>query len=243
MTAQPVSHSQDQFISKFLSLVTHELRSPLNAINGYLDLMLEGMAGELSEQQREFLQRARAGSEHLYTLLEDLLLAARADTGQLRLKRTTLSLDEVVEAAMEDLELTTRDAGVTIETMLPVDLPPFLGNALRFTPAGGRVTISAHLLPSQDGGTPQMIEIRVQDTGYGIAPEYHERIFERFFRGPQPGGDRVSGQGLGLAVVRIIAELHGGSVRVESTLGEGSTFVLALHLAGTPLEQMVALDL
>jgi signal transduction histidine kinase len=257
MTAQPVSHSQDQFISKFLSLVTHELRSPLNAINGYLDLMLEGMAGELSEQQREFLQRARAGSEHLYTLLEDLLLAARADTGQLRLKRTTLSLDEVVEAAMEDLELTTRDAGVTIETMLPVDLPPFLGdavrlqhalrnllsNALRFTPAGGRVTISAHLLPSQDGGTPQMIEIRVQDTGYGIAPEYHERIFERFFRGPQPGGDRVSGQGLGLAVVRIIAELHGGSVRVESTPGEGSTFVLALHLAGTPLEQMVALDL
>lgn len=257
MAAQPVSHSQDQFISKFLSLVTHELRSPLNSINGYLDLMLEGMAGELSEQQREFLQRARAGSEHLYALLEDLLLAARADAGQLRLKRTSISLDELVAAAIEDLELTAQNAGVTIGTVLPVDLLPFSGdavrlqhalrnllnNALRFTSAGGRVTISAHLLPAQQDEARQKMEIRVQDTGCGIAPEYHERIFERFFRGPQAGGDRVSGQGLGLAVVRIIAELHGGSIRVESSPGEGSTFVLALDIADTPLEPMVALDL
>ncbi len=242
MAAKPPSHSQDQFISNFLSLVTHELRSPLNAINGYLDLTLEGIAGELNEQQREFLQRARAGSEHLYVLLEDLLLVARADAGQLRLNRSRVSLDELVTGALEELELTAQDSGVTLEVALPDDLPTFLGdavrlqhvlrnllsNALRFTPVGGRVTIGAHALPTRQDEKQQMIEVRVQDTGCGISPAYHEHIFERFSQVPQPGGGRSGGQGLGLAVVKMIIELHGGNVRVESSPGAGSTFILKL---------------
>lgn len=242
MTAQPPSSSQHQFISHFLSLVSHELRSPLNTINGYLDLLLEDIAGELNEQQREFVQRARAGSEYLYALLEDLLLTARADAGQLRLNQVALSPEDLVTSSLEEIELTALDAGVTLETSLPADLPALfadatrvqqvmrnlLSNALRFTPAGGRVTIAARLLPALRDGEREMVEVRVQDTGCGIAPEYHERIFERFFQAPRSEGGRGGGQGLGLSVVRTIVELHGGKVWVESTPGEGSAFLFTL---------------
>jgi signal transduction histidine kinase len=240
MAAQPPS-SQHQSISHFLSLVSHELRSPLNTLNGYLDLLLEGIAGELNEQQREFVQRARAGSEHLYSLLEDLLLIARADAGQLRLNRTAHSLEELVNAAREELELAIMDAGVTLEIALPANLPELfvdatriqqvlrnlLSNALRFTPAGGRVTIDAHAVPARQEGERERVEVSVRDSGCGIAPEYLERVFERFFQAPRAEGGR-GGQGLGLAVVKTIVEAHGGRVWVESTPGEGSTFLFTL---------------
>src|SRR6266487_2968506 len=91
--------------AKFLSMIAHELRSPLNAIHGYLDLVLDDIAGPLNEQQREFIQRARAGSEHLYALLEDLLIIARADSGQLHLNREEASLEEIITNAREELEV------------------------------------------------------------------------------------------------------------------------------------------
>lgn len=150
--------------ASFLSQVAHELRSPINAINGYLDLTLEGIAGELSEQQHEFIQRARAGSEHLYALVEDLLLIARADAGQLHLNRALIRLPEVIENAVEEMELTASDNGVTIEVEIAPELPRLyadairlqqvlrnlLSNALRFTAKGGHVTVSAHLGQQDD---------------------------------------------------------------------------------------------
>lgn len=230
----------DRMKANFLSLVTHELRSPLNTINGYLDLLLEGIAGDLQGQQREFIRRARAGSEHLYSLLEDLLLASRADAGQLRLNRAPASLQDLVTGAIDELEISALDGKVTLASELPADLPTLyvdsarlqqvlrnlLNNALHFTPAGGRVTISARIL-HQDGGC-ELVEIRVKDNGIGIAPEYHERVFERFFQVPRSEGGRTSGQGLGLAIVKMIVELHGGQVRVESTPGEGCMFIFTL---------------
>ena len=228
--------------TNFLSLVTHELRSPLNTINGYLDLLLEGIAGEISEQQQEFIRRARSSSEHLYALLEDLLLASRADAGQLRLSRAPASLEELVTGAIDELEVTALDGKVTLEAEVALDLPALLVdnvrlqqvlrnlliNALRFTPAGGRVTVSARVLCPQQNGERELVEVRVCDTGIGIAHMYHERIFERFFQVPPAEGGRSSGQGLGLAIVKMIVELHGGQVRVESTPGAGSTFVFTL---------------
>jgi signal transduction histidine kinase len=224
----------------FLSLLTHELRSPLNSINGYLDLLLDGLGGELSTQQQEFLRRARAGSEHLYAMLEDLLLIARADASQLRLKREPVVLQDLVSDVFEGLELVAEDAEVTLETRIPSDLPALLAdtvrlqqvirnllnNAVRFTPAGGRVTLAARLLPVLDG-KPELVEISVRDTGYGILPENQERIFERFFQIPPQGG-RISGLGLGLTAAQKIIELHGGSIRVESVPGEGSIFSFTL---------------
>jgi signal transduction histidine kinase len=248
MAMQPPS--QNQRISHFLSLVAHELRSPLNTINGYLDLTLEGMAGELNDQQREFIRRARASSEHLYSLLEDILLIARADAGQLHLKRTRHSLVMVADAAIEELELSAQDAGVTIEVRVPADFPELwidavrmqhslrnlLSNALRYTPAGGHVTISAGLLPAPEQAA-QLVEIRVRDTGCGIAAEYHDHVFARFFQMPRPEGGRGSGQGLGLAVVKEIVQLHGGRVGIESIPEMGCTVILTLDALHQPLER------
>ncbi len=146
--------------ANFLSMITHELRSPLNAINGYLDLTLTGIAGELNEQQREFVQRARAGSEHLYALVEDLLLVSRADAGQLRLNPEIVRLKEIVANAVEELELLALDNGISTRIDIPSDFPALyvdpvrlqqvlrnlISNALRFTPSGGSVTVSARVI-------------------------------------------------------------------------------------------------
>ncbi len=231
--------------ANFLSMVAHELRSPINAINGYLDLTLEGIAGELTEQQHEFVQRARAGSEHLYALVEDLLLISRADAGQLHLNRALIHLPEVIENAVEEMELTASDNGIAIEVEIAPELPRLyadtirlqqvlrnlLSNALRFTSKGGRITVSARLAeqtvtsPDEEG---RVMELIVRDTGVGIAPENQQRIFERFFQIAEGGRGRASGQGLGLAIVKMIVELHGGSVMVESAPEEGSSFVCTL---------------
>jgi signal transduction histidine kinase len=232
----------------FLSMITHELRSPINVINGYLDLALEEVAGELNVPQREFLRRARAGSEHLYALLEDLLLLARADSGQLHLNRAIVRLQEIITDAVEDMELTAADNDISISVEIVPDFPPIyadavrlqqvlrnlLSNALRFTPAGGIVTVCAkversaqHFLPSLEGDA-RAVKLEVRDTGIGIASEYHQRIFERFFQVSKGDNGRAGGLGLGLALVKMIVELHGGSVSVESMSGEGSTFTCML---------------
>jgi len=225
----------------FLSKVAHELRSPINTINGYLDLALEGVAGDLNEQQHEFLRRARSGSEHLYALLEDLLLIARADAGQLQLNRTIMRLSDVIENAVEEMELTASDNNIVVEVEIAPNLPRLYGdairlqqvirnllsNALRFTPAGGQVTVSARLAEQastgEEGGT---IELLVSDTGAGIEPEKLAHIFDRFVQAI-PGSRGHSG-GHGLAIVKMVVERHGGAVMVKSVPGEGSTFVCTL---------------
>jgi len=232
--------------ANFLSMITHELRSPINAINGYLDLALTGIAGELNEQQREFVRRARGGSEHLYALVEDLLLVSRADSGQLRLNRSVLSLQELIANSVEELELTAADNGITIDMAVPGGFPRvyadgtriqqvlrnLISNALRFTPSGGSVTISASVLEdvdaTPDGEARKSFTVQVRDSGGGIAPEYQERIFERFYQIPLDHSGRTSGQGLGLAIVKMIVELHGGQVTVESAPGQGSAFTFTV---------------
>ncbi len=240
--------------ANFLSMITHELRSPLNSINGYLDLALEGIAGELNQQQREFVQRARAGSEHLYALLEDLLLISRADAGQLRLNLEAINLPEIVANAVEDLQLIAIDNGITTTVEIAANFPPMyadavrlqqilrnlISNALRFTPPGGDVIISARVIDSRSDslsaastGTiedQRQIEVQVRDTGFGIAPEYQERIFERFYQIPIVSTGRSAGQGLGLAIAKMIVELHGGRITVESMPGSGSIFKFTLPL-------------
>jgi signal transduction histidine kinase len=235
--------------SRFISMITHELRSPINTINGFLDLALEGIAGELNQQQREFIQRARAGSEHLYALIEDLLFIARADAGQLRLNHGSIRFSEIVDHAIEELELIATDNEISLVVDIPSDFPELdadairmqhvmrnlIHNALRFTQPGGSVTINACA-----SGTPieemaasideQHVKVQVCDTGYGIAPEYQERIFERFYQIPAAHSERTGGQGLGLTVAKMIIELHGGQIFVKSSPGAGSIFTFTLPI-------------
>jgi signal transduction histidine kinase len=231
--------------SQFISMITHELRAPLNIINGYLDLALTGVGGELNEQVREFLQRARAGSENLYMQIENLLLLARADAGLWKLNRKELDLQELFADVVEAIAFTASDAGIELIVEEAGHIPPLyadevrlqqlvrnlLSNALRFTPADGRVTLTADVVPNTFEGVapeqPWVLVIRVSDTGYGIAPALHSRIFERFYQVPDtPVGSK--GQGLGLTIVKMIAEEHCGRVLVESEPGHGSTFTSVL---------------
>ena len=249
MMARDVTAIRDasRMKANFISMITHELRSPLNAINGYLDLALTGVAGELNEQLREFLQRSRSGSEQLYGLVEDLLLVSRADAGQLRLSREVMSLNDVITDAVEELELTATDRGITLSVDIAADFPQLyadpvrmqqvlrnlISNALRFTSAEGSVTVSATVEYVAGGSEDtedhdvRIAKLSVRDTGSGIAPEHQQRIFERFYQVPQ-NMVRITGQGLGLAIVKMIIELHGGHVTVESVVGEGSTFTCVL---------------
>ncbi len=238
--------------ANFLSMITHELRSPLNAIHGYLDLALTGMGGELNTQQREFVQRARSSSEHLYALIEDILLIARSDSGQIRLNRALVSLQDIVANAVEELELMAIDHNIAIDVEVPQDFPPIyadavrmqqvlrnlISNALRFTSSGGKVTIAASItnLPRSDGsGTfsvaegSRLLRIDIIDTGHGIAQEHQQRIFERFYQVPQEAtSGRSSGLGLGLAIVKMIVELHDGQVSVSSIPEKSSAFTCLL---------------
>jgi signal transduction histidine kinase len=226
----------DRMKANFISMVTHELRSPLNAINGYLDLALEGVAGELNERLHEFVRRARSSSEHLTSLVDDLLLISRADAGQFRLNIGQANLGAIVKGAIEEVELLAADANVNLVVRLAPDLPTFAGddgrlkqvvrnlltNAIKFTPEGGQVTISGEARGNQ-------IELAVRDTGRGISPEHLPRIFERFYQVARGQGSR-GGQGLGLAIVKTIVERHHGSISVESSPGEGSTFTISIPL-------------
>lgn len=249
MMARDVTAIRDatRMKANFISMITHELRSPLNAINGYLDLALSGVAGELNDQLREFLQRSRSGSEQLYGLVEDLLLVSRADAGQLRLSREVISLNDVITDAVEELELTATDRGIQLSVDIADDFPQLyadpvrmqqvlrnlISNALRFTSPGGSVTVAATQeyvtggSEETDDRDVRIVKLLVKDTGCGIAPEHQQRIFERFYQ-VQQTAVRVTGQGLGLAIVKMIIELHGGTVSVESVVGEGSTFTSVL---------------
>ncbi|MGH2517529.1 MAG: ATP-binding protein, partial [Ktedonobacterales bacterium] len=229
----------DLMKANFLSMVSHELRAPLQTINGYLDLTLSGMGGELNEQHREFVRRARAGGEHLAALVDDLLLISRRDAGQFNLNIQEADLAPVIAETVQEMELNAEDVGVTLVNQAPGELPlvradgqritqvirNLLTNAIKFTRAGGHVTLSTEV-------TPDALAISVRDTGVGIAPEHLEKIFERFYQitSSVPDG-RAHGQGLGLAIVRIIVEGHGGTISVSSAPQQGSTFTVWLPRA------------
>lgn len=233
--------------TKILSTVTHELRSPINTINGYLDLALSGAAGELNPELREFVQRARSGSETLFAMLEDALLISRGDAGQLRLSRELIDLQDVITDAVEEMELTARDYEIAVAVEIDEELPLFnadaarlqqvvrnlLSNALHFTPSGGQITVMARTNCSDKDATeePHFVKLQVKDTGCGIAPALHQRIFERFFQisGSQLQGRK--GQGLGLTTAKMIVELHGGAIAVASEPGHGCSFLCILPVS------------
>jgi signal transduction histidine kinase len=237
----------DRMKANFISMVSHELRSPLNAINGYLDLALEGVGGELSERLHEFIRRARSSSEHLTALVDDLLLISRADAGQFRLNIGPAHAQKIIKEALEEVELLAADAHIQLAVRVAPDLPPFAGdemrlkqvvrnlltNAIKFTPKGGRIMVSADL-------RTKGVEIAVQDSGRGISPEHLPRIFDRFYQVAR-GQGAGRGQGLGLAIVKTIIERHHGSISVESVPGEGSTFMILLPpgptQAGNPYQR------
>jgi signal transduction histidine kinase len=238
--------------SELLATMSHELRTPINAIVGYTQLLDMGLAGPVTDAQREYLDRLGASSEHLLALVNDVLDLARVEAGRMPVARERGTVARVVEAA---LALTLPDAeakGVRLVGESP-DLAPvayvgddnrvrqivvnLLSNAIKFTPPGGTVTVTSGGVAETPpdvrvgGGGPWAL-IRVADTGIGIAPEHQSGIFEPFMQveGGEHGPYRRTqgGTGLGLAVSRRLARLMGGDLTVASSVGRGATFTLWL---------------
>jgi two-component system, NtrC family, sensor histidine kinase KinB len=233
----------DEMKNGLLSLVSHELKTPLTSMRMILPLIIEGKVGALGDRQRELLLAVREDAERLHRIVENLLDMGRLESGRGLADVHPIPAGELVERSIEPLRSSFRDAGVTLqfddantpaagESVLadPVRIghvfANLLTNALRFTPAGGTVRVG--LRPAGD-----RVEFSVSDTGPGIPRQYVYRVFEKFFRVPgQPG---ESGSGLGLAIVKDVVEAHSGHVGVESTAGRGATFRFTLRLADAPI--------
>lgn len=231
----------DRMKSEFVATVSHELRTPLTSIKGYVDILLMGAAGPLSEQQAGFLNVVQANTERLNDLVDDLLEVSRIEAGRVDLEFAPVNLAALAGEVATDYRLRAREEAKELAiTVAEKPAPPqargdaarlrqvldnLLGNAYHYTPAGGRIHVSFR---AADG----LVEVAVKDSGVGISPAEHERIFERFYRGEAPLVTSVAGTGLGLSIVRHLVELHGGRIRVESrgVPGEGSTFLFTIPI-------------
>lgn len=222
---------------QFLANVSHELRTPLNAIIGFSELLDQGTAGVLAPKQSEYVRYVLSSGRHLLSLVGDILDLSKVDAGKMELLPEPTVVHAVALAAQDTLQPVASKRGVTLSLLVASDLPllnvdplrlrqmlyNLLSNGIKFTPSGGRVTLAAEV---RDGE----LEIRVSDTGIGIPREDLPRLFQEFEQVQAQGEARVAGSGLGLALTKRLVELHGGSVAVDSALGEGSTFTLRFPL-------------
>lgn len=226
--------------SQFLANVSHEFRTPLNAILGYSTMLLGGFYGPLAIDQQKTVARVDANSRHLTTLINDVLDIERIEAGKMPMEVSSFGLDEVLRELMEELEGVIAQSPVGVDVMLPDDLSVrvrsdrqkvkqilvnLLSNALKFTKQG-RVEIVAK--NDTDNGR---FSVTVRDTGVGIASSDFGRIFEPFHQVAQQVRSRaLGGTGLGLAICRRLAHILGGEIHVTSQVGVGSTFTVDLPL-------------
>ena len=223
----------DRMKDQFVSTVSHELRTPITAIIGYLELMLDGEAGELTEQQARFLDIVSRNSDRLFRLVNDILTVARIDAGRLTLEPAQVDLVALAAGEVEssrasadvkevDLRFVSTDEPLSLWAD-PMRLGQLIGNllsnAVKFTPKGGTVTLT---VDRRD----EVAVVEVADTGVGIPADEVGRLFERFFRASTATTEQ--GTGLGLSIVKSIVDAHGGSISVRSDEGVGTTFVVEL---------------
>lgn len=238
--ARDTAQASDVAKSRFLSRVSHETRTPLSGVLGFTELLEDRHFGELNERQASFVRHIRESGDHLLDLINDLLDVTQITMGAVNLSMEDVSPAEVVLEVVQNVELGSREKGITIVNEVGSDAPTLrvdrrrfrqslynlLSNALKFTPAGGGVGLRWHI----EAGDWLCIE--VWDRGIGIAAEDLESIFDEFHQVDRKRDEALGGSGIGLALTRHLAELHGGQVRVESELGRGSSFSLVMPLAG-----------
>ncbi|MGE5730320.1 MAG: sensor histidine kinase, partial [Gemmatimonas sp.] len=260
--------------SEFLATISHELRTPLNAIVGFVELLKDGVYGDLSPRQVPPVDRIAASATHLRHLVDQVLDIAKIAAGRLEVHPETIVLRPFVLNIASELESLGNERGLSFSIAVGASLPRvrtdpahlrqilvnLIGNAVKYTPAGG-VAIRARLVgastnstllsrrhtpadPVLAGQSPDSrrvwVALQVVDTGVGIAPANQARIFEEFEQvnaGPR-GESMQRGTGLGLAISRRLAQLLGGDIRVESQVGKGSTFTLWLPVHPADLEPM-----
>ena len=255
-----VEHLQqlDKLKSNFLATVSHELRTPLTSVIGFSEMLLEGLAGPLSEEQHEYVQTIFDRGEELLSLITQLLEMSQLEGGSVRLHLHAHPVPDLIARATEAVRLAVEQAGLHLHETVP-QVPPvivdaekiqrvlvnLLGNAIKFTPAGGLVTIEACMAPIRrpfqeetlfGEEAPDAVRITVRDTGIGMAPDQLGRVFEAFYQVDSSPTRAHGGAGLGLSIVRNLVEAHGGEVWIESEPGRGTAVCFTLPVASATAE-------
>lgn len=224
--------------SKFVSVVSHELRLPMTSIKGYTDLLRAAIAGPVNEQQQQFLNIIRTNVERMSVLVSDLSDISRVETGRLQLKLGAVNVAEAAQEASDSLKSQIEGKSQTLTLNLPADLPPvhadkarvqqilsnLLSNAHKYSPSGARLTLTAEHMEAH-------VRVNVTDTGFGISPADQAKLFTQFFRSDDSHIREQTGWGLGLHITKLLIELQGGQMTVQSELGQGSTFAFTLPVA------------
>jgi signal transduction histidine kinase len=230
----------DRLKDEFVLTASHELRSPLTSVQGFAELLMLDR-DSLTPQQAETVEIILDNCRHLVRLLNNLLDLARSDVGRLAIQAQPTEVAPLVEDVVRTMRAQTEAGNQSLREDLPSGLPlinvdpdrirqilvNLLTNAHEYSPEGASIAVAARPLGAE-------VEISVSDTGQGIPEDQIGRIFERFTRGDAGLTQRVGGTGLGLAISKSLAELHGGSITVESTVGTGSTFRVRLPIAPAP---------
>jgi signal transduction histidine kinase len=227
----------DRMKDEFVALISHDLRTPLTSIIGYVELALDDQVEpELDEERRSYLEVVARSSERLLRLVDDLLFVARLQAGTLVLTRTELDLSGIAAQAVEEARPRAEAKALALSflgsasVVVEADkgrifqlLDNLISNAIKFTPEGGRVDI--RVVSALDG-----VVLEVSDTGIGLGPGETELVFERFFRSTRADAQQIPGTGLGLFIARAITEAHGGKISASSREGTGTTFRIELPL-------------
>ncbi len=225
----------DKMKSEFIAMVTHELRAPISAIEQQLSVLLNRIAGELTEKQEKILLRAKERVKGLLDLIKDLLDLSKIEAGKMVQYKEPLYLGDVIQKVADLMKIEAEQKKIDLQLFIPPQGPiihadrnsmegiftNLISNAIKYTPEGGRVSITL----SEEGG---FVKSQVSDTGIGIKKEDLPRIFDKFYRVKTSQTRQIVGTGLGLSIVKSIVDAHMGSISVESEEGKGTTFTILL---------------
>ena len=238
-TANERLQDHDRRRSKFVSVASHELRTPMTSIKGFVENMLDGLTGQLTERQQHYLQRVKHNVERLTRIINQLLDWSRIDVGRIELKPEPLRMCDFVRDVVESFQNMSAEKAITLQVAACEEFPliradrdkleqilwNLVGNAIKFTPQGGRVVVE--FLLREDG----FVQISIVDTGCGIAPHEVPKVFNEFSK-VESSLPSSQGAQLGLFITKSLVKLHGGQIWAESQLGVGSRFCFTIPCVG-----------
>ena len=232
---QDISHLKelDKMKSEFIAMVTHELRAPIAAVEQQLTVILNKMAGEVTEKQEQLLSRAKERTRGLLDLIKDLLDLSKIEAGKMVQYKEPLVLQEVIQRVVDLMRVEAEKKKIDLQFSAPSKISlihadrnsmegiftNLISNAIKYTPERGKVWVTL----GEEGG---FVKATVSDTGIGIKKEDLSRIFDKFYRVKTTETRQIVGTGLGLSIVKSIVDAHLGSISVESEVGEGTTFTV-----------------
>ncbi|HSH88069.1 MAG TPA: response regulator [Methylophilus sp.] len=260
----------DKMKSEFLATMSHELRTPLNAIIGFSEILKDGLIGPLEDKQRVYVTDIFESGQHLLSLINDVLDLSKIEAGRMELEGEVIDIQGLLQNSLSIIKEKASAQRIKLQADLSESLDRawldarkvkqivynLLSNAVKFTPEGGQVTLQASLVTREEvlkqtknilqnhyagiGNAEQFIQIAVTDTGIGIEADDIARLFQPFVQVESTLSRRFEGTGLGLALVRKLAELHSGAVAVKSTPGKGSTFTVWLQYKSNLIDAALA---